>query len=102
MNLPPCCDRCGAPSSLDHALCCRKGGLIIQRHNEICGSIDDLAALVSGWVLSEPVVKDASEDSDAPIGDLGVLCNLPYKHIKSLVFTKYCYKEVESTTCMVN
>ena len=24
LNLPPCCDGCGAPSSLDHALCCRK------------------------------------------------------------------------------
>ena len=75
LNLPPCCaccDRCCAPSSLDHALCCRKGGLIIQRHNEICGSIDDLATLVSDWVLSEPVVKDASENSDARIGDLGI------------------------------
>ena len=57
---------------LDHALCCRKGGLIIQGHNEIRDAIGDLAALVWGQVLSEPVVKDASEDSDALIADLGV------------------------------
>ena len=28
--IPPCCDGCGAPSSLDHFLICRKGGLIVQ------------------------------------------------------------------------
>ena len=71
LNLPPYCDGCGAPSSLDHALCCRKGGLIIQHHSEICDTIGDLAALVWGWVLSEPV-KDASKDNDALIADLGV------------------------------
>ena len=68
MNLPLCCDGC---SSLDHALCYRKDGLIIQRYNEIHDFISDLAALVWGWVFSEPVVKDASEDSDALIADLG-------------------------------
>ena len=57
---------------LDHALCCRKGGLIIQGHNKIRDAVGDLAALVWGQVLSELVVKDASEDSDALIADLGV------------------------------
>ena len=57
---------------LDHALCCRKGGLIIQHHNEIRNAIGDLAALLWDQVPSEPVVKDASEDSDALIADLGV------------------------------
>ena len=41
-----------APSSLDHTLCCRKGDLIIQRHNEICDAIGDLTALVWGRVSS--------------------------------------------------
>ena len=72
LNFPPCCDRCSAPSSPDHALCCGKDGLIIQRHNEICDAINDLAILVWVRVLSEPVVKDASEDSDALIADLGI------------------------------
>ena len=35
LSVPPFCDGCGSPSSLDHFLICRKGGLIIQRHNEI-------------------------------------------------------------------
>lgn len=47
LNLPPCCDRCGAPSSLDYSLSCKIGGVIIQHHNEIRNAISDLAALVS-------------------------------------------------------
>ena len=72
LNLPSCYDGCGAPSSPDHALCCRKGGLIIQCHYKICDAIGDLAALVWGRVLSEPVVKNSLEDSDVLITDLGV------------------------------
>eukprot|EP00731_Ephydatia_muelleri_P019621 Em0012g446a len=33
-KLPADCDGCGAEFALQHALDCRKGGLIIQRHNE--------------------------------------------------------------------
>ena len=56
---------------LDHALVCRKGGLIIQRHNEVRDVVGDLAALVWGHVVSEPVVRDTSVDGEALIADLG-------------------------------
>ena len=35
LSVPSNWDGCGFPFSLDHALICRKGGLIIQQHNEI-------------------------------------------------------------------
>ena len=46
LNVPSCCDACSAPFSLDHALACRKGGLITQCHNEVRDAIGDLAALL--------------------------------------------------------
>ena len=32
-QLPSNCDGCGSPFTTSHALDCRKGGLVIQRHN---------------------------------------------------------------------
>ena len=71
LNVPSNCDGCGSPFSLNHALICRKGGLIIQRHNEVRDAVGDLAALVWGRVVSELVVRDASVDGKALIADLG-------------------------------
>ena len=70
LNVPSNYDGCGSPFSLDHALICRKGGLII-RHNEVRDAVGDLAALVWGRVVSEPVVRDASVEGEALIVDLG-------------------------------
>ena len=61
LNLPPKCDGCGAPSSLDHFLICRRGGLVVQRHNEIRDAIGDLAALAWGQVRRETVVIEAED-----------------------------------------
>ena len=35
LSPPSTCDGCGSDFSLCHALSCRKGDLVIQRHNEI-------------------------------------------------------------------
>ena len=45
LNLPPTYDGCGAPSSLNHFLICRRSGLVVQCHNEIRDAIGDLVAL---------------------------------------------------------
>ena len=44
LNVPDICDGCSAPFSLSHALSCRKGGLIIRRHNEVRDTIGDLSS----------------------------------------------------------
>jgi len=48
LNVPSSCDGCGTPFSLDHALICRKGVLIIQLHNEVRDVVGDFATLVWG------------------------------------------------------
>ena len=49
----------GDPFDLSHALSCRKGGLVTQRHNEVCDAFGDLAALAWSQVTCEPIVREA-------------------------------------------
>ena len=72
LNIPSDCDGCGATLSLSHALSCRKGGLVIQRHNEIRDAFGDLAALAWSQVKKEPIVKEPSSSNPALIADLAV------------------------------
>ena len=39
-NLPTHCDGCNAKCNIDHALNCKKGGLVIARHNEVKDELD--------------------------------------------------------------
>jgi hypothetical protein len=48
------CDGCGHTNSVGHALDCKTGSLIIQRHNEITNEFADLC----GKVLTPPAVHD--------------------------------------------
>jgi hypothetical protein len=57
-DLPSHCDGCGAKFDVRHALECKVGGLVIQRHNEINEELCDLAskALVPSAVRVEPMI----------------------------------------------
>ena len=69
--MPKSCDGCGAEFSIEHALDCRFGSLVSCHHNEICDAIGDLASLVWGNIVREPVVCDKSTLSDgALVADL--------------------------------
>ena len=45
MLIPPTCDECGTAFTLSHTLDCRRGGLVIRCHNEICDALGDLVYL---------------------------------------------------------
>ena len=45
--------------------------MIIQHHDEVRDAVGDLAALVWGHVVSEPIIRDASVDSEALITGFG-------------------------------
>ena len=53
LQLPPFCDGCGSDFTIVHALDCKKGGLIAQRHNEIRDTIYSLVSLVWSQVTKE-------------------------------------------------
>ena len=74
LKLPANCDGCGAATSLEHALDCKKGGLITQRHNEVRDVIGDLASLVYKEVVKEPIVQEANDAEGVPslIDDLSI------------------------------
>ena len=74
LEVPPNCDGCSAPFDLSHALSCRKGGLVTQRHNEVRDAFGDLSSLAYGQVVREPVVREANHSSDSPalVADLSV------------------------------
>ena len=68
--MPSSCDGCGAQFSLGHALDCKKGGLITQRHNEVRDALGDIAALTYKEVVREPLVREAERNS-GPCSGLG-------------------------------
>ena len=72
LNIHPHCDGCGEPFSTSHALDCRKGGLIVQRHNEIRDVIIELSSQIWSQTIKEPVIDD-SPDSDRNLkADIGI------------------------------
>ena len=74
LSISGTCDGCSEPFDLDHALSCKRGGLIIQRHNEIRDAIGDLSNLVWNQVHREPIIRDADDSKAIPalVDDLGI------------------------------
>ena len=74
LRMPATCDGCGAAFNLEHSLDCRKGGLVIQRHNEIRDALGDLASIAFRNGIKEPVVKEANirDGTPALIADISI------------------------------
>uniref|UniRef100_A0A1X7TP27 Uncharacterized protein n=1 Tax=Amphimedon queenslandica TaxID=400682 RepID=A0A1X7TP27_AMPQE len=70
LQLPLQCDGCGSEFTITHALDCKKGGLVTQRHNEVRDLLYDLSALVWHQTIKEPVIQEASSARAALIGDI--------------------------------
>ena len=58
LNLPKTCDGCLKPFSFEHALQCKVGGLITQRHDEIAHQLGELCVqdLKPSAVHAEPII----------------------------------------------
>ena len=79
LSLPHCCDGCGAPFTVTHALDSSIGDLVIHRHNEACDTFGDLASLVWSPVQQEPIVWESTDEVGSTlIADLGSPSARPY------------------------
>lgn len=70
LQLPLHCDGCGSEFTITHALDCKKGGLVTQRHNEVRDLLYDLSALVWNQTIKEPIVREADSVHETLIGDI--------------------------------
>ena len=59
-HLPSHCDGCASRFNVEHALSCKKGGLVLLRHNEVAGEWHDLCAkaLTPSAVSDEPFIYE--------------------------------------------
>ena len=63
------CVGCGEDFHVQHALICKKGGLITQKHNEIRDLLGDLSCLA--WTYTKKtVIREHSENQKALRSDL--------------------------------
>ena len=62
---------CGDVFNVDHAMVCRRGGFIIQRHNELRDLKADMLSMVSNYVEIEPVLQELTGES-LPSGTIRV------------------------------
>jgi hypothetical protein len=58
-NIPSTC-ACGDVFTVDHAMICKRGGFVIQRHNELRDLEAELLNMVCNDVETEPVLQDIS------------------------------------------
>jgi hypothetical protein len=74
LKAPATCDGCGQHFDITHALKCKKGGVIIRRHNEVRDALCDLSALLWTNIRKEPVVREADDANNisALVADMGV------------------------------
>jgi hypothetical protein len=60
-SMPIACDGCGERFTVGHAMACRKGGLIIHRHDDVAAEWHQLcaSALSNSRVTDEPVIPQS-------------------------------------------
>jgi hypothetical protein len=65
LGLPDGCDGCGQKFSVGHALTCKKGGLVLLRHNDVAAEWHQLCAqaLTPSAVSDEPLIHSGQDNT---------------------------------------
>jgi hypothetical protein len=80
-DLPAQCDGCDARFTLQHALGCKKGGLVIFRHNEMRDELIHLAgkAFTPSAIRDEPLIRGRAAENTKTCPDNCASANKPVK-----------------------
>ena len=71
--MPQSCDGCGHNDfNLNHALCCKTGGLITRRHNEVRDLLFELCKSAWGNVVKEPIIQEGENNLRGDLACRGV------------------------------
>ncbi|KAF6214159.1 hypothetical protein GE061_008898 [Apolygus lucorum] len=71
-NLPTKCDGCEAVMTLNHALNCKKGGLVKRGHDQVRDEVAELAKLAWRGVMVEPIMLESGDGTPGLIADIKV------------------------------
>ena len=72
VGMPSLCDGCDRSTNVSHAMSCRKGGLIIRRHNEVRDALGDLMAMGFNNVSKKPIIREGDSERAGLVADLAV------------------------------
>ena len=64
-HLPDQCDGCGQKFSVEHAMTCKKGGLVVLRHNDVAQEWSELCcrALAPSAVSDKPLIYSGQDSN---------------------------------------
>ena len=93
-DIPSTCV-CGDIFTVDHAMICKRGGFVTQRHNELRDLEADLLSMVCSDVEIEPVLQDISGEqlgrgsNRAPDARLDIHARGFWENQRSAFFDRY-------------
>ena len=94
---------CGDVFNVDHAMVCRRGGFIIQRHNELRDLEADMLSMVCNDVEIEPILHELTRESlpsganRAPDARLDIHARGFWERQRSAFFdVQVCYPNADS------
>ncbi len=78
LDLPDRCDGCDQPFSVGHALTCKKGGLVLLRHNDVAAEWHHLCAqaLTPSAVSDEPLIHSGRDSTGTSTNSAAILPEL--------------------------
>ena len=105
VDLQPRCDGCGEKFDADHGLKCRKGGLIIRRHNDVCRQLQQLAEMNWPGTVLEPVIRhgnpslpEGHAEREGLVGDLLVRGGVHTPQTDAILDVQVIYLNTASRT----